>query len=1057
MDRPNVDGSSASDLRPPVPTFGEFVERSLELLERRGRVSHTALRLEFSLDDATFAALREELVDVLHAADDDGRILSARNGHAPAADAASPASAPAADRPRISVLLCDLDETPQLLALEAETHAVITARLHAICIEVAARLRGHVQPWVSDGVAIFFGHPRAHDDDALHAVRCGWEILRTLAAAREAIEREYGLRVGARLGIATGFAGDGADAANAFGDTPRIAGRVQQRGAPDRVSVDEPTRAQAHEHFAFDRLDNDLFAVSAPLHAGTAARHAPVAVVGRTGERALLQALAERAVGGTRSAVLIRGEAGVGKTRLLEALGASAQDDLGMVLLHCSCSPYHRGSALHPLLAGLHRLWQLDRAEASARLAARTRGLAGGERAIALLAGMLDVALPDGVAPAPAMSPRRRRRETLAVLAAAIASEAGRGPLLLVVEDLHWADPTTIELLATLLEGPRELALMLALTARSEFVPPASALLQRVELRRLDLAESHRLVGLVATEGTLPDGLAPELALRSGGSPLLAEELTRTALATQDAGATGTATLYGCLMARLDRDCTARSVARLAATVGREFDVTLLEAVGVVERSALDWGLERLVQEDVIVPTAPGSFAFRHTLLQDAARSSLGQEALRDHNLRIAHTLLESFPHVVAAEPERVARHFEYAGELPASVRHWQQAGLQALRRHALREATGHFERGLELTARTPDGDERRAVELSLRVLAGLSIASRLDWGAPAAVAHYARAEQLQSAIAGSAQTFRALLDLTRYRVVSGRVQEAVTLARELVKVAEDQRDEALVLEAECEAGSALVQVGRHREALRHLARAIEIYGPSDHHDHARRFGRNPAAIALVNRGIALACRDDRAGARDAIAQAAELLRAQRHPYSQAWVQCAAATAALICGERAIVLRESAVAIKLATEEGFDDWLAYGSVLHGWARVRCGEHAEGLEECRGGVAAWTAGGAVAGRPILHGLLGETLGRAGEPELGVLAVDEALRWASGGERWCEPELHRIRAELLFASGDRIAAERSARSAVALSRRACARGWERRALATLGRVGNGSAVA
>ena len=1087
MDQPNVEGAGGADYRAGVPSFGEIVERSLALLERRRRVSHTALRLEFRLDDATFAALRDELVDVLGAADDDGRVFSARASrdadaaqpeHAPppappAAESPAPepepeaAPEPAAEAPEppaaadpegdpLTVLLCDLVETAELLALDTDRRSAITTRVHAVCEEAARRQRGHVQPWISDGIAIFFGYQQAHDDDALRAVRSGWEILRTLAPTREAIEREFDLRVAVRLGIATGTA-PGGDAGG-FGETPRLAGRVQAAGTADHVTLDEATRERTSEHFEFEAAADGVFELRGPRQTAAAAPRAPIALVGRTGEHALLRALAERAADGQRAAILVSGEAGVGKTRLLQALSDSARDDLDMAVLHCTSSPYHRGSALHPLLAGLRRHWQLEGAEASARLAERAAGLSGGERTIAMLAALLGVALPDNVAPLRAMSARRRRRESLEVLAEALCVEARRTPLLLVVEDLHWADPTTLELIATLLDGPREIALMLALSARREFLPPPSASLQRVELGRLEADDCARLARLVAGEHALPEDVAAQIASRANGSPLFAEELTRTVVTLQPSEElTAATTLYSCLMARLDRDTTARSVAQLAATIGREFDVSLLQAVGGIEPSALDWGLERLVEEDVLVSSGPGRYAFGHALLQDAARSSLRQETLREYNLQIARALLASFPHVAAAEPERVARHFEYAGELPRSVSYWQQAGMQALAEHALREASGHFERALELTARTPDGDERRAAELALRVLAGLTVALQRGWDAPGAVAHYARAEQLSRTVAGSPTLFRALLGLADNHLISGRIEAAHALSRAQAKVAEAAGDREFVLEAECEAGTALLHLGRFRDALPRLARAIELYDAAGADSHTRRLGRNSAAIALAHRGIALACRDDREGARYAIAQAAALLRANRHPFSQAWVQCAAAAAALICGEREVVRRESAVALKIATEEGFDEWLAAASVLHGWALVQAGEHDEGAEQCRRGVERWAGGGVVIERPFLHGLLADALRRAGDVDFGLISIEEALTACAGGERWCAPELHRIRAELLLTYGDRHGALRSAKTAVGLAQRSAAGAWERRAAATLARVNGTPAVA
>ncbi len=1064
MTRSDVESAGGPEYGALVPTFGEIVERSLALLGRRGRVSHTALRLEFGLDDATFAALREELVAVLAAADDEDGVLVAREDIAPAAQppatASSAAAAAARDdgpaaaaAPRISVLLCDLAETSELGALDAEARAVVGARFHAICGEVARRLGGHVLPWVSDGVAIFFGHPRAHDDDALRAVRCGWEILRTLAAARDVVEREFGLRPGARLAIASGPAGDGDDAAAAFGDVPRLAAAVQAAGASDRVTVDAATRDQAGAAFAFAAAGGDVFAVTGPADGAALALHAPPPLVGRTGERALLQALAERAAGGTRAAVLIRGEAGIGKTRLVEDLAAHARDPLGMVVLRCACSPAHRGSALHPLLDGLHRHWQLDGSDAAARLTAHAADLPGGPRATALLAELLGVAPADGAGELAGLGPARRRRESLAALVDALAAQAHDTPLLVVVEDLQWADPSTLELVTTLLDGPRELALMLALTARSDFAGPPQRTLQHIELGRLDGAESLRLVEHVGAAGALPGGIARRLAQQSGGSPLLAAELTRTALATQ-AGAPQTATLYGCLMTRLDRDSTAREVARLAAIIGREFDRTLLAAVGTIEPAALDWGLERLAQEDVVVAAGPGRYAFTHALLQDAARSSQRKRALRTHNAAIARALLADFPHVAAAEPERVARHLEYAGEVREAVGHWQRAGRQALGRHALREATMHFERALELNARTPDGPDRRAAELELRLLAGDAIAAHASWSTPAAMAHHARAEALSAGADPSAEPFDGLLALAGHRVRSGRPEQALTLALALLEVAGNDR--ALLAPAECAAGAALVACGRPRDALGHLARAIELCEHASPSEPVARTG-DPAAVALAGRALALACRDDHEGARYALDSATERLRAHPQPAGLAAILCAAAVAAHIRGDHDDTLLQSAAAIALATGEELRERLAEALALHGWAHVRAGAHADGLAELGRGLALWTATGIAAGGPFLHGLHADALVHAGEPERALLALDQALSATGGGERWYEPELHRLRAELLLSCGDLPGAHRSAGSAVSLARRMRAGGWERRAAATLARLGSGAPVA
>ena len=604
-----------------------------------------------------------------------------------------------------------------------------------------------------------------------------------------------------------------------------------------------------------------------------------------------------------------------------------------MAVLQCQCSPYHRGSPLRPILHGLHRH---DRARSAAAAAPKDDTSAG-----------------------------RARREQLAALSSAIADYARHRPLLVVVEDLQWADPTTLELLGMLIAGSPELPLLLVLTARQDVAPLPGAVLQLIDLPRMGDADLRRVVAAAAAGGALADDVVAELAERASGSPLLAEELTRTMLATQDSEDRELipATLYGCLMARLNRDDAARTVARLAATIGREFDLELLRALGTLDESELDWGLERLLADGVVRPGRDeGTYAFRHVLLQDVARSSLRRGALRAHNLTIARTLLEHFPEVAEAEPERVARHLEYAGELLESVGHWQRAARDAEQRGAHREAAWHLERALMLTSRMASTPQRVALELELRVPAARAYAAVSGHDDPIAAAHRRRAITLGGLAENTPQSLPATLGLTRQHFFEGRIGDAFALAKLQALAAKGAVVPELQLAAACALGSALLLAGQPKPAIEQLDRALELYDPARDRGHARRFGHEPAAIALTQRALALALRDDREGARAAAATSAQILRARRHPFSEAWVHCGAATAALVCGEREIVGRESAIGLEIATREGFAGWRAHASVLQGWTRALEGDRQSGLEQLRAGVAAWDATGAGAMRP-----------------------------------------------------------------------------------------------
>ena len=1022
-------------------------------------MSHNALRLEFGLSDTRLTALVEELVTVLDAADDDGGILTSRTTPAsapvaPPADEqpqrpeapATEASPPPADDPPeppadgsqeapvpsaadvgVAVLLCELVFTPPPEALERDARSATTSRVHAICDEVARRFDAHAQPGVGDGVAIFFGHPRPHGDEAQRAVRCGWELVRAIDAARGVLEREHDVTVRARIAIAAGTTGAGAD--DPFGDLPNVAADVQAAGDPGSVTIDAATFALVASPAAFQpagerRRSPDgepvaLHRLVRPLGGapGAAPARSTAPVFGRSGERALLRALADRARAGTRSAVMLRGEAGIGKTRIVEALRDVAAGELGMAVLECRCSPYQRGTPLHPILQGLDRH---------------------------------DTPGSPAAAPEHDTSLGRARREQLAALVSALAGHARRSPLLLVVEDLQWADPSTLELLGMLISGPPDLPLLLVLTARQDVAPLPGAALQMIDLPRLGDGGLRRVVAAAAAGGALSDAVVAELAERAGGSPLLAEELTRTMLATQDSEDRELipATLYGCLMARLNRDGAARAVAQLAATIGREFDHDLLQALGTLDASELDWGLERLVADGVVGPGRDdGTYAFRHALLQDVARSSLRRGALRAHNLTIARTLLATFPDVAAAQAERVARHLEYAGELPESVGHWQRAARDARQRGAHREAAWHLERALMLTARMASTPERVTLELELRVPAARAHAAVAGHGDPVAVAHRRRAVALGTLAEHTRQSLHATLGLTRQQLFDGRVGDALALARLQSVAAKSSIEPALRLEAACELGSALLLAGQPMQAVEQLDRVLELYDPVRDREHASRFGRDPAAVALTQRALALACLDDRDGARAAAASAAQILRARRHPFSEAWMHCGAATAALVCGEREIVGREAAIGLEIATREGFAGWAAHASMLQGSTRVLEGDRQHGLEQLRAGVTAWDATGAGAMRPWHACLLAGGLLSCGEIDEGALAIEAGLAAIKGGERWCEPELHRLRAELLQAGGQADRATASAQQAIVCARRMLAPAWERRAAQTL----------
>ena len=1017
-----------------MANFGSAVERAIALLEHRGRVSQRALRLELCLDEETFEVLRDELVDVLGAAEDVGGVLVHR-GAAPPSEQI--------ERRLLTVLMCDLvASTPLAQRLDPEDLSAVMRRYSEICNEVIARHDGHISSWIGDGVTVLFGYPRAEEDDAVRAVRCGHELTQAIRDAQDTVNADHGVMLAVRVGIDTGRTVVGGQAADArggtltYGDAPNIAARIQSAGEPNCCTISARTCILVENDFALEPLGpHELKGVTEPLELyrvtdvvdsrprfAARARGGLSELVGREGQRQRLRAACDAAPAGNRAAVLLTGEPGIGKSRLVHASQVYAADELGLRVVRAECSPYVRSQALHPIVGALTHHWRLDEPGALDRVAAALPD----RRADVLLADVL--ARPHREdAEVAAMSAGRRRQEGLAALRDAILGDATRQPLLLIVEDLHWADPTTLEWIGMLLDAPVA-PVVLLLTTRPGLDAPWFAGVEKLELDPLDFGSTLQLITDTSGRGGLAPDIARAVAERAGGVPLFAEELTRAVIAGGSAEEIPT-TLYGCLMARLDRHDAARAVAQLAAAVGRRFELDLVAELGEIDESTLRIGLDRLREDGVVTAAGPGAYEFRHALIQEAAMSSLLRERLRHYHARIAETLMTRAADV---EPERIARHLEYGGEMRQAISQWQAAGMQALQRSALQEASSAFERALTLVAELPDGPDRASLELGLRVLAPLPLVATQGWTVAAVRAHFERAAELCAEVEDAPQLIPAMLGLITFRIVNGQMTEAVELGTEQLVVAERLGDPGLILEVETEIGNCCFYLGRFDEARRRLGRAAEFYDAGRHHVHAHQFGRDPYPVGQVHVAMAAAAQGDRDAAIAAIEHARRHVERWRHPFSEAWVAIGAAVAYHAIGDYDAMLDAAEQATVQGIAEGFPNWLAQGNVHAGWARAMRGE-AGALERARAGIEMWEMGGAVIMRPALLGELADATGYAGALDRAVEVLDSAFEWIErSDDRWAEPELHRVRAVLALRRGDVAAAREAIDAGLACAR-------------------------
>ncbi|MBS0517292.1 MAG: AAA family ATPase [Proteobacteria bacterium] len=676
----------------------------------------------------------------------------------PPAPTSAPTQAPipalgpnlAAERRSITVMFVDLvGSTPMSEQLDPEDMREVLRAFHEGCAEAIGAEDGHIARYMGDGILVYFGYPHAHEDDAVRAVRAGLGIIASLRGTNRTLAVQYGVRLQARIGIHTGLvvvgdvgAGAARDREAIVGETPNIAARLQGEAQPDTVVISAATRRLVEGHFVFEDVGSRaLKGVSSLIRIFRVARQAEspdrfdarvdrglTPLVGRGAELEMLRQRWEQAREGEMRCVLLVGEAGIGKSRLVRACReALAEEPHQAVSWHCSS--YHRSSAFYPVIVWLLRSLGINPQQeadlSKLEAAVDSLGIADAD-VVPTVASLLGLAAE----PAEETSGLAFRRRVLDALSATIDAMARRQPLLMVVEDAHWIDPSTLDLLRELQERLTASRLLLLVTARPEFKPGWSyPQLVQVNLDRLSRRERHAMIEQLTAGKALPDFVLDQIVLRTDGVPLFVEELTKTVLEEnvwRDAGThyelegpfQGIAipdSLQGSLLARLDRlDPSAKEIAQIGAAIGREFNRDLLHIVARQGDESLEAGLDQLVAAEIVrpvwLPAAGGrSFAFRHALIQDAAYQSLLLARRRQYHAAIARALLSDFPEIAAAQPEVVAQHLTTADQVDPAIDAWLRAAESAMDRGAYAEAQAHVSRGLELIKRLPGEEKGRA------------------------------------------------------------------------------------------------------------------------------------------------------------------------------------------------------------------------------------------------------------------------------------------------------------------------------------------------------------
>jgi class 3 adenylate cyclase/tetratricopeptide (TPR) repeat protein len=968
-----------------------------------------------------------------------------------------PAPRDSAERRLLTVMFCDLVGSSALSArLDPEDLRAVIGAYHGCIAEVIARNEGVIARYMGDGVLAYFGYPQAHEDDAEQATRAGLALVDAVAN----LQTDIGSELQVRVGIATGMVvvgdliGEGAAKEQAvIGETPNLAARLQAFAKPGTVLISESTHRLTVGYFEYRSLGPvALKGWVDPIPAWQVLRASGVEsrfeaqhktqltpLIGRDEEIELLLRRWRHATQAEGCVVVLTGQPGIGKSHIAQALQERLQAE-PHIRLRYFCSAHHTNSALYPFIGQLERAARFERSDAPAEKFAKLEALLAQSRSDAdytlpLLASLLSLPSSDRYR-LPDLSPQKRKEMTLAALLAQLNGLAAQRPVFILFEDVHWADPTSLELLALVLERVPRLRVLLLITARPEFTQPwpGHAHVTTVLLTRLSRRDGAELIDCVTAGKTLPEEVMNQILARTDGVPLFVEELTKTVLETGLLEERGDhyvlnrplpsmaipTTLHASLMARLDRLAPVREVAQIGAVVGREFSYELLNTVAGLPGERLEEALAQLVQSELIFcrgEPPQAIYTFKHALVRDAAYSGLLKSRRAALHATIADAFEQRFPEIVEAQPETLAHHLTEAGLFEKAVGYWLQAGKKAAMRSANLEAIAHLQRGIEAAGHFPAGARKDRLELDFQFALGPCLIATQGPASNKTMATFARARELCERLGDTPEQLQVMFWLTTASVIRGELPLAQETIAALLSIAEARGDRPALLNATRGQGMIRLFMGHLTGAREVIERAFEAFEASSEEDRlaARAAGQDAgvADLALMSWAFWLLGHVDTANTRmDAAIKRADAIS---HPHSQAYAFYYASILHALRGELLIAQRYAERCITLSEEHGFRQWrLAHA--IRGICVTLMDPSSSALEEIRAALDEYRGAGYQLGITALYVLLCPALLSSHDCEAALEVIEQGLLTTSrNSERIFEAELYRLKARALLVRG------------------------------------------
>ncbi len=944
-----------------------------------------------------------------------------------------------AERRQVTVLFSDLVGSTALAnEIDPEDMRALIQRYQDVCAGAIARFDGFIAKFMGDGVLAYFGYPQAQEDAAERSVYAALAIIEGLTQLKGPDEQALATRVGIATGLVVigDIIGSGAAREHSIvGETPNLAARLQTLAEPNSVLVSQSTHHLLGRQFNYQSLGEQVIkgfanpvqvwrvlreaAVTSRFAAGRAARAGPF--IGRVQEIGLLLDRWQLAKECEGQVVFLSGEAGMGKSRMVDALRERIADDPYYHLIF-QCSPYHTNSALHPVIGQFERsagfmlgdsaATKLEKLEA---LLSATDNLSDSTRG--LFADLLSIPLDDRYPPLE-LSPPQRKAATIAAIVHQLSQLAEQKPVLFILEDAHWIDPTTQELVTRVIDSIASMCVLVLITARPEFLSPWTGRdhVTSLALSRLSKMQCTELIAGVVASGVLKSALVEDIVAKTDGVPLFIEELTKAVMesATPDRPAVP-ATLQDSLMARLDRLGPAKEIAQVASVIGQQFSYALLEAVAPASAGDVATGIARLVDAGLAFPQSRASepsFSFKHALMRDVAYDNLLRGRRQQIHERVARALEEHFPAVAESEPELLAQHFGQAGLADLACNYRERAGDRAAARSNFAEAVAHFSAGLTEAGKSREGPDRSRRELTLLLKLGPPLAMMKGAQNAEVEELYQRAHEMGTTLADEIGLFKATWGLWYSANIGRKLEKARDRAQELVALAQQSTDQDLLLEAfHCRWSTAFFR-GDVATTLKDSRQGVERYDPARHSWMGSVFGgHDPGVCAGQVHATALCLSGFTAEGKKRFDQALSLAEQLKQPHNLAHALQGGMLMHQLAGDHEGVGLVGQRLIELVDKYNFPPHRLHALIITGWANAVGQDSKAGLELIEAEFPRASAIGYFFG--YYAALLAEARAKFGGVSNALTLLHSAIETLTEpGIGFCVPELYRLQGMCLL---------------------------------------------